>query len=77
MLGLDPLQIGNEGKVIFGVVNEKATEVLEKIRKHPLGKNAVIIGTVTDEINGVVLNTSIGGKRILQKPLGDPIPRIC
>ena len=77
MLGLDPLQIGNEGKVIFGVVNEKTDDVLEKIQKHPLGKNAAIIGTVTDEVNGVILNTSIGGKRILQKPLGDPIPRIC
>jgi len=77
MLGLDPLQIGNEGKVILGVVKEKATEVLEAIKKHPLGKNAAIIGTATDHINGVVLHTNIGGKRIIQKPIGDPIPRIC
>ncbi len=77
MLGLDALQIGNEGKVLIGVVSEKVDEVLEAIKKHPLGKNAAIIGTATNKINGVVLETSIGGKRIVQKPLGDPIPRIC
>lgn len=77
MLGLDPLQIGNEGKVVLGVVKEKAEEVLSTIRKHPLGKHAAIIGEVTNQIHGVVLQTSIGGRRILQKPLGDPVPRIC
>ena len=77
MLGIDPLEIGNEGKVIFGVVEEKAEDVLQKIRKHPLGKNASIIGEVTDKTRGVILETTIGGRRILQKPIGDPIPRIC
>ena len=77
MLGLDPLQIGNEGKVVMGVVKEKAEDVLNAIRKHPLGENAAIIGEITDKIQGVVLQTSVGGRRILQKPMGDPIPRIC
>lgn len=77
MLGIDPLEIGNEGKVVFGVVEEKAEDVLQNIRKHPLGKNASIIGEVTDKIRGVILETTIGGRRILQKPIGDPIPRIC
>jgi len=77
MLGIDPLEIGNEGKVVLGVVKEKADDVLSVIKKHPLGKNASIIGEATDGINGVVLHTSIGGKRILHKPLGDPVPRIC
>ncbi|MDG6229713.1 MAG: hydrogenase expression/formation protein HypE [Candidatus Thermoplasmatota archaeon] len=77
LLGLDPLHIGNEGKVVLGVVNEKAEEILASIRKHPLGNNAAIIGEVTDGIQGVVLQTSIGGRRILQKPMGDPVPRIC
>jgi hydrogenase expression/formation protein HypE len=77
MLGLDPLEIGNEGKVVFGVVKEKAEDVLSIIKKHPLGKNAAIIGECTDKIRGVVLQTTIGGKRILHKPIGDPIPRIC
>jgi len=77
MLGIDPLEIGNEGKVVIGVVNEKAEDVLSVIKKHPLGKNAVIIGEATDIMNGVVLDTVVGGKRILHKPIGDPVPRIC
>ena len=77
MLGIDPLEIGNEGKVILGVVKEKADDVLTTLRKHPLGKNAAIIGEVSKNVKGVVLQTRVGGKRILHKPLGDPVPRIC
>ena len=77
MLGIDPLEIGNEGKVVLGVVSEKADEILAAIKKHPLGKQAALVGEVSDEVKGVVLQTSVGGKRILHKPLGDPIPRIC
>ena len=77
MLGIDPLEIGNEGKVVIGVVKEKVEEVLKIVRQHPLGKNAAIIGEVTDKIKGVVLETTIGGRRNLHKPLGDPVPRIC
>jgi len=77
MLGIDPLEIGNEGKVVIGVVKEKADEVLSVIRKHPLGKNAAIIGEATNNVNGVVLETMVGGKRNLHKPIGDPVPRIC
>jgi len=77
MLGIDPLEIGNEGKVVLGVVKEKAEDVLSVIKKHPLGKNAAIIGEATDSVKNVVLQTTVGGKRILHKPLGDPVPRIC
>lgn len=77
MLGIDPLEIGNEGKVVLGVVKEKADEILKEIKKHPLGKNAEIIGHATNKIKGVVLETTIGGRRNLHKPIGDPIPRIC
>jgi hydrogenase expression/formation protein HypE len=77
MLGIDPLEIGNEGKVVLGVVKEKADDVLAVLKKHPLGKRAAIIGEATDKVSGVVLQTAIGGKRILRKPLGDPVPRIC
>jgi len=77
MLGIDPLEIGNEGKVVIGVVKEKADEVLKSIKGHPLGKNAAIIGEATDKIKGVVLETTVGGRRNLHKPLGDPVPRIC
>lgn len=77
MLGIDPLEMGNEGKVVLGVVKEKADDVLSALKKHPLGKHASIIGEVTDQVSGVVVNTEVGGKRILHKPLGDPVPRIC
>jgi len=77
MLGIDPLEIGNEGKVVIGVVKEKADEVLAEIKKHPLGKNAAMIGEAADTISGVVLETIVGGKRNLHKPIGDPVPRIC
>ena len=77
MLGIDPLEIGNEGKVVLGVVKEKADEVLAAIKQHPLGKNAAMIGEATDTVKGVVLDTDIGGKRNLYKPIGDPVPRIC
>jgi len=77
LLGIDPLEIGNEGKVVLGVVKEKAEEVLSVLKRHPLGKNASIIGEATDKVKGVVLQTTVGGKRILHKPLGDPVPRIC
>jgi len=77
MLGIDPLEIGNEGKVVMVVVNEKADDVLRAIKKHPLGKNAAIIGEATNKVDGVVLETTVGGKRNLHKPIGDPVPRIC
>ena len=77
MLGIDPLEIGNEGKVVLGVVKEKADDVLSVLRKHPLGKHAAIIGEATSAVSGVVMQTGVGGKRIIRKPLGDPVPRIC
>lgn len=77
MLGLDPLEIGNEGKVVIGVVREKADEVLDLLRGTSEGRDAEIIGEVTDEFIGVAMETYIGGRRIIPRPLGDPIPRIC
>jgi len=77
MLGIDSLEIGNEGKVVIGVVKEKADDVLAAIKRHPLGKNAAIIGEATDAVKAVVLKTIVGGKRNLHKPIGDPVPRIC
>jgi len=77
MLGIDPMEIGNEGKVVLGVVKEKAEDILTILKKHPLGKHAAIIGEATDAISGVAMQTAVGGKRIIRKPLGDPVPRIC
>jgi len=77
MLGIDPLEVGNEGKIIIGVVKEKAEEVLEVLRKTKEGKDAQIIGEVRKDFEGVVLETVVGGKRIIPPPVGDPVPRIC
>jgi len=77
MLGIDPLDVGNEGKLLIGVVPEKAEEVLEELRRTREGKEAQIIGEATREFKEVVLKTAIGGRRIIPTPIGDPIPRIC
>jgi len=78
MLGIDPMSVANEGKVLIGVSGSDAEAVLNELRKHRLGKEAEIIGEVTEENKGkVILETVIGGKRILEKPVGDPVPRVC
>ena len=77
MLGLDPFEVGNEGKVIMGVVKEKANDVLNLLRTTSEGKDAEIIGETTEEFRGVAMRTIVGGKRIVARPVGDPIPRIC
>lgn len=77
MLGIDPLEVGNEGKIVIGAVPQKAKEVLEELRQTKEGKDAQIIGETTNQFNGVVLKTAVGGKRILAPPIGDPVPRIC
>ena len=63
----------------MGVKKEKAEEVLGEMKKNKLGKNAEIIGAVTkrNKKGKVILETLIGGKKILDTPLGDPLPRIC
>jgi len=77
MLGIDPLEVGNEGKIIIGTIPEKAEEVLATLRATKEGRNAQIIGEATDKFKEVALQTVVGGKRILTPPIGDPIPRIC
>ncbi len=77
MLGIDPLTIGNEGKMVMAVNPSKAEKIISAIRKTKYGRHAEIIGEVTDDVEGVVLKTGIGGTRILETPVGDPVPRIC
>ena len=77
MLGLDPLEIGNEGKMIIGVVPEKAEEAVHFLKQTKEGKEAQIVGETTREFKGVAMQTQVGGKRIIAKPVGDPVPRIC
>lgn len=79
ILGLDPLYLANEGKMLVFVAQEDAEEALRIIRSFPCGKDAAIIGKVTArEKNGrVTLKTSVGGSRIMAALHGNPLPRIC
>ena len=77
MLGLDPLEVGNEGKIIIGVVPAKAEQLLNWLRQTVEGKDAQIIGETTAVFKGVAMQTAVGGKRIIARPVGDPVPRIC
>ena len=77
MLGLDPFEVGNEGKIIIGVVKEKAEEALKLLRITEEGKEAEIIGEATADFTDVAMQTVVGGKRIIARPVGDPVPRIC
>ncbi|HUV61579.1 MAG TPA: hydrogenase expression/formation protein HypE [Thermoplasmata archaeon] len=77
MLGIDPLEIGNEGKVVIAVVPEAAEDVLKAIKTMPEGRDARIVGRASADFDGVILETHTGGKRIIEPPVGDPVPRIC
>lgn len=78
LLGLDPLYLANEGKLLAFVAPEMAGEALAVMRRSPYGKNACVIGEVVDDHRGqVVLETAIGGTRLVEMLYGDPLPRIC
>ena len=78
ILGLDPLYLANEGKMVLFCPADDARKVLNTMKKHELGNNAAIIGNVTQCGQGrVVLKTSIGGERIVDLPTGELVPRIC
>jgi hydrogenase expression/formation protein HypE len=78
MLGIDPLYLANEGKVIAVVAPSVADSVLEAMRDLPEGKGSVKIGQVLGEEEGLVLlETDLGATRILGMLEGEPLPRIC
>jgi len=78
LLGIDPLYLANEGKILFFVKPEGAECVLQALRTHPLGKRSCIIGKVVEEPAGkVYLKTNIGTKRVLDMLIEDQLPRIC
>ena len=77
-LGLDPLSIANEGKLIAFVAAEHADAVLAAMRDHEFGRDAVVIGRVVqDHPRIVVARTSFGARRVVDLPLGEQLPRIC
>lgn len=80
ILGLDPLHIANEGKLIAIVPVAEAAAALAALRAHPLGADAAVVGEVLEEgepAGMVLLRTGIGGSRVLDMLVGDPLPRIC
>ena len=78
MLGLDPLYCANEGKLLCVAAPEDTGKILSAMQEMPEGKNAAVIGTVTDRYPGrVVMKTAFGGSRVLQKLSGAQLPRIC
>jgi hydrogenase expression/formation protein HypE len=78
LLGLDPLQVANEGKLIAIVPAEDAERVLAAMQAHPLGRSACRIGSCVPDHSGmVVAKTGLGGSRVIGLPIGEQLPRIC
>jgi hydrogenase expression/formation protein HypE len=78
ILGIDPLYVANEGKLVAVVAPETADEALAALRANPLGADAAIVGElVADPAGLVLLETAFGGTRIVDTLVGDPLPRIC
>jgi hydrogenase expression/formation protein HypE len=78
MLGLDPLLVANEGKVLFCVPKLEAEKLLAALRAHPLGCEAVIIGDVIRKPEGMaIVQTAYGSRRVLEMPMDEQLPRIC
>jgi hydrogenase expression/formation protein HypE len=78
LLGLDPVYVANEGKVVFFVAPEAADAVLAILRAHPLGREGARIGMVTGEHKGMlVARTAMGANRVISIPVGEQLPRIC
>ncbi len=78
ILGLDPLYLANEGKLVAIVPNERADPLLQAMRQHPAGKDSQIIGeVVATPAERVILETGFGGERIVDMLVGEQLPRIC
>ena len=78
MLGLDPLLVANEGKVLFCVPRIEADALLSALRTHPLGREAAIIGDVIRKpASMAIIETAYGSRRVLEMPLEEQLPRIC
>ena len=78
LLGLDPLYVANEGKLLAIVPELVAESLVATMRQHPMGQQATIIGQVVEEHPGMVIaHTGIGGKRVVDMQVGEQLPRIC
>lgn len=78
LLGLDPMYVANEGKLVAFVPRERADAVVAAMRAHPLGAGATVIGETVEAHPGmVVARTGLGGTRVVDMPIGEQLPRIC
>jgi hydrogenase expression/formation protein HypE len=78
ILGIDPLYVANEGKLVAVVAPEETDAALAALRLDALGRDAAVIGEVQSDPEGLVLlDTAFGGSRIVEMLVGDPLPRIC
>jgi hydrogenase expression/formation protein HypE len=78
LLGIDPLYVACEGRMVVVVDGDEAETALAAMRRHPLGDGAAIIGRAVHDPPGLVLlKTTFGGTRIVDVLIGDPLPRIC
>ncbi|VAW84343.1 [NiFe] hydrogenase metallocenter assembly protein HypE [hydrothermal vent metagenome] len=77
ILGYDPYYLACEGRVVAVLDNQQADTALARWQALPQGEEAAIIGVVTNEPQGVVLETELGGERVLEELADDPLPRIC
>jgi hydrogenase expression/formation protein HypE len=78
MLGLDPLYVANEGKLVAIVAPELAGSLLNRMQQHPLGAMSRAIGQVIEKHRGMVLmKTTVGGTRVVDLLFGEQLPRIC
>lgn len=78
VLGIDPLYVANEGKLIAVVSPARAEDILQIVKAHPLGKQGALIGEVVDDHAGIVaMRTGLGSSRIVDMPVGEQLPRIC
>ena len=78
ILGIDPLYVANEGKLVAVVGPDETDAALAALRSHPLGRDAAVVGEVQAQPEGLVLlDTAFGGSRIVEMLVGDPLPRIC
>jgi hydrogenase expression/formation protein HypE len=77
VLGLDPLHMSCEGTAVMSVNSEYTDDILSALGKHKSTKDACVVGKVLDGKSRVVMRTTIGGRKIIQVPYGEPIPRVC
>jgi hydrogenase expression/formation protein HypE len=78
MLGLDPLYVANEGRLIAVVPGDDAERLLAVMRGHPLGRHAAVIGKIVEDHPGmVVMKSLVGGERVVTLLAGEQLPRIC